>query len=138
MLVVVGVVGTLIKIRFVPGCAIRGKNSSTDSTKARTQAKLGRASHYFKAPPSTKQTQTEISRKFILRDQHEVTINPHRLSKKLEVRCGPIVGTTQLLGTRGAVLQDSAETVLRFSNHILFFFFLLKVSAARKENLPMV
>ena len=41
------------------------------------------------------------------------------------------------LGTRGAVLHRSAETVLCFRVHILFVL-LLKVSVAGKDDLPMV
>ena len=42
------------------------------------------------------------------------------------------------IGTRGAVLHHSAETVLCYRNCFFFLLLLLRVSAVRKENLPML
>ena len=51
--------------------------------------------------------------------------------------------TEILLGIRGAVLLHSAETVLCFRNHFVlcyvsYVLLLVRVSAVRKEKLPMV
>ena len=60
----------------------------------------------------------------------------YKLSLPLHM-CSSVLVCCVLFGTQGTVLHHSAETVLCFGNHILFPCF-LKVSAAGKNDLPMV